>query len=374
MGDSAEPAAKQTGAQPRSPGRRVLRGGLFLLYLVVVLEVGSRAFWMVKYDLPVLPGQENWYGLFYEELELSKVLETDLRGDDEHFDVLLLGGSVLYNFGYYLGEDGGAVDARLRGSTGVPVRTFNLAYHAMTTRDSLTKYRLMDAWDKHFDLVVIYHGVNDTRMNNCPRKMFRDDYTHMAFYDQIERMEAKAWLLPLLQLPFTAEYAVTSLMDKASGFYLPSSGILGTSWTSHGTDVKTEGPFRDNLQAIFELARRRSEKVLLVTFPWYIPENYTCERYLAGQLDYAEGMIISPVETWGTVAGVSKGLTVHNRVIRELAAANQDVLFVDIEAAIPREGTWYRDVCHLTMWGYRQVLEAIAPAIEQHLRSAGTGG
>jgi len=367
MSDAAQPAAKQTAARPRSPGRRVLRGVIFLLYLVVLLEIGSRAFWVVKYGLPVLPDQQDWYGLFYKELGLSKVLETDLKTDAEHFDVLLLGGSVLHNFGHFLGEDGGAIDAQLRPAAGMPVRTLNLAYHAMTTRDSLTKYRLMDAWDKHFDLIVIYHGINDTRMNNCSGELFRDDYRHMVFYDQIERMEAQAPLLSVLQFPFTAEYAVTSLMDRASGFYLPSADVLNDSWTSHGTDIKTEKPFRDNLQAILDLARRRGEKVLLVTFPWYIPDDYTCEKYMAGQLDYAEGMIIRPVEAWGTVPGVAKGLTVHNRVIRELAAANRDVLFVDIERVIPKEGTWYRDVCHLTMWGYRKVLDAITPPIEQHL-------
>jgi len=372
-----EPAGSRGGHRRRSPGRRILRWLLYLLYLVVLLEVGSRVYWKVKHGMPFFADRGDWYGWFYGELGESKVLETDLRGHDDCFDVLFLGGSVLYYFDCILGREQKVIQERLRRTTRREVRTFNLAYMGMTSRDSLTKYRLMDEYDKHFDLVVVYQGINETRMNSCPAARFRDNYAHAAFYDQLERMEAQAWLLPFFRLPFTIEYAVIEFMDsdfmnnRGFKFYIPVADLVGEAWAAYGTDIKTEGAFRESLRGIIRLARRRGEPVLLMTLAWYIPEGYTCEKFRAGQLDFAWGDDLPgkiPVEMWGTVEAVTKGMKVHNRVIRELAAANKDVLFVDAEALIPKEGANFRDVCHLTSKGNGLLLQAMAQGIERFLR------
>jgi len=60
------------------------------------------------------------------------------------------------------------------------------------------------------------------------------------------------------------------------------------SWIAHGTDIKTARPFEDNVQKILDLATQRSEPVLLMTFGWYVPENYTRADLKAKKLDYAK--------------------------------------------------------------------------------------
>ena len=357
----------------RSPGRRILRGLLYLLYIVVLLEIGSRVYWKLRYNLPFFAGRRDWCTGFYVELNDSDIMDSDLRGDDDHFDVLFLGGSVMDRFHWSIARQREGIQERLRRTTRTEVRTFNLARDAMTTRDSLTKYRLLGEYDKHFDLVIVYHGINDTRMNNCPPAMFRDNYGHTGFYRKFERMEAQAWLLPFFRLPFTVEFCIIDFMSKSGlGSYVPRYD-LNPAWTAYGTDIKTEGPFRENLRGILQLARRRGEPVLLVTFAWYVPEGYTLEKFAAGQLDFSEEYKADAVETWGTVEAVTKALKVHNRVIQELAAANEDVLFVDGEALIPKEGANFNDVCHLTSKGNGLLFQAIAQEIERLLRERKQG-
>ena len=53
------------------------------------------------------------------------------------------------------------------------------------TYDSLWKYRYWyDGYD--FDLVMFYHGINDSRANNYPRDVFRDDYTQFSYYQRFQ--------------------------------------------------------------------------------------------------------------------------------------------------------------------------------------------
>jgi hypothetical protein len=55
----------------------------------------------------------------------------------------------------------------------------NASHPAHTSLDSLYKYRELQ--DKSFDLVIIYHGINKTRANNCPPHVFQADYSHYAW-------------------------------------------------------------------------------------------------------------------------------------------------------------------------------------------------
>ena len=184
---SAKPQAvdatdKPTAKKPRSLRRRLFLKLMFVFYCLVLLEIGSRVYWVVKRDVPFFGGRQDVYNVFYEELRESGVWEARMGPADGHFDVLLLGGSALDRVHRSLGAPNNVIQDRLEPIVGEPVRVFNLAAPAMTTLDSLKKYRLMGDYDRHFDLVVIYHGINDVRMNNAPAKMFRDDYSHLAYY------------------------------------------------------------------------------------------------------------------------------------------------------------------------------------------------
>ena len=258
---SAPPDAKK-----RPLRRRILRLGLFLLYVLIIAEISGRTYWKIKRGVPFFSNRHDWYNRFYDEMKDSNIWTADLRPDDGYFDILFLGGSALDRVYSSLAGEKQIIQHEFEKLTGRPVRTFNLANPGLTTRDSLIKYRLLGEEGKHFDLVIVYHGINDTRLNNCPSEKFKDDYTHAGWYKQIQRMQSQIGLLRFFTLPYTIEYTIIHIMSsKKLHFYVPRHK-QNPDWVVHGTDIKTAGPFRRNLQAILDLAAARSEPGLLTTF------------------------------------------------------------------------------------------------------------
>lgn len=371
-GEADKPAGHETQVEnkPEQPKqkslpRRLVKLAIFLVYLLIIAEIGSRVYWKIKRDIPFFNSPNDWYSRFYDELKESDVLNADLRRDNGKFDVLLLGGSALDRVHYSQARESRVFQEALSKITGKEVRVFNLANPGLTTRDSLTKYRLLK--DKHFDLVVVYHAINDTRLNNCPPEKFRDDYTHSGWYKQIDRMRAYQPMLTYFTLPYTIEYTIIHILSsKKIGVYLPRHRPL-KSWIAHSTDIKTAWPFEANIQKILNISARRSQPILLLTFGWYIPENYNLLDCKAKKLDYADSPRPSAVELWGSIKGVKKGLAVHNNIIRKLADRNPRAMFVDVEMLIPKAGDNFNDVCHLSEKGKVLLMQSILPAIEAYL-------
>lgn len=356
-------------ARPRrSLRRRLIRVGLFLVYLLILLELGSRAYWTIKdrdegLHLPFFALKDDWYGTFYEEIVTSGIREARVGPGDGYYDILLLGGSVLDRVHHSLAEKTQQFQQDFGKAVGQPVRVWNLSSPGMTTRDSAIKYRILSEWGKRFDLAVVYHGINDVRMNNCPPEVFKDDYTHGAFYEQFRRME-RSWWLPVFTLPYTVEYTLVHLLDSKTldfGIFVPRHR-LKPEWEQYGVDVKTERTFRANLADIIARAQADETPLLLSRFAWYIPPDYSLEKLRAGQLDYAESPAPSAVELWGSVEAVRKALEVHNRVIAETASAQPGVLYLDAEARLPDEGRFFNDVCHLSEIGKQALLKAFVHA------------
>ena len=349
--------------------RRALKLGLFLFYMLIIAEIASRAYWSIKYQeraMPLFASWDDWIDLFYSEVRDSGVAEANPRQEDESFDILLLGGSALDRVYTSLADtklETPVLQKQLSARLGRPVRVFNLAHPAMTTRDSLIKYRMLSEKGYRFDLVMVYHGINDTRMNNIESEKFRDDYTHSGYYAQFNRLQAHRPILPYFTLPYTLEYTVIhALSSKKVGVYLPKHRP-SESQLVHSADIKTAGAFGKNIQAICDLANAQGEPVLLMTFAWYIPSDYTREKCRAKELDYADCPRPSRVEMWGSLEGVPKGIQAHNQAIRQAAKGNADVLLVDAELLVPQKGENFNDVCHLSEAGKRRLMDAFLPAI-----------
>lgn len=365
-----EPANPQA---PRRLLRKLLKIGLFLFYVLVLLELGSRAYWTLKdrdenMHLPFFASADDWYAKFYERIPQSGIREARIDREDGQYDILLLGGSALDRVHRSLGDESQQMQEAFSSVLGQSVRVWNLASPGMTTRDSAIKYRILSQWSKVFDLVIVYHGINDVRMNNCPPEIFRDDYTQGAFYEQLRRME-RSWWRTVFTLPYTIEYFVIHQMDSKTldlGCFVPRHR-LKEEWKQYGTDVKTRRTFRANLEDILARAEKHETPVLLSSFAWYIPADYSMAKLREGKLDYARFPAPSAVELWGTVPAVSAGLAVHNDVIADLARAHRQVLFLPGADVIGKDGSRFNDVCHLSEQGKKALLAAMVETLGESL-------
>lgn len=326
--------------RPLSRRRKLLFFSIFMVYLVLLTELATRCYWTFARKLSFVDTTQIWH-TFYPEWVNTGVDHVALDKNDGVYDVLLLGGSVV-NEGF--GDIGVRLEKGLQEQLRRPVRVCNLSFAARTSRDSLIKYRELNR--QHFDLVVVYHGINDTRMNNCPASLYRDDYLHCAWYHKIAMFQQhveKKWLV----CPFTLRYMAVSIVDQLPlGWYTPRMNPRD-EWLEYGATVKTANAFHNNLSEIASLARQRGARVLLMTFAYHLPQ--AAAGAPENQNDHAVGR--SLVEIWGRPRDVAAAIDAHNLQVNQIVREQPDILLVDQQARITKDKSQFYDCCHFTREG-----------------------
>ena len=317
-------------------------------------EVAARGFWALRFGIPVAHPERvlpAWYP------ELPSVERASPSRDDGTYDVLLLGGSVLHpRWGNVTQE----LYEQLAYAGHRDVRIFNLARKAHTSRDSLLKYEALE--DERFDLVVVYHGINETRANVIPPLFFREDYSHLPWYRRVNAV-APFHGRAHFALPYTLAFLSNALDVALHPERYHDPDHPRAEWLAYGAEIRSAGTFRRNLEAVLARAEERGDPVVLMSFATHLPGDYSLEAFREGRLDY--GLHVSPVELWGDPQHVMAGVEEHNQVVRQLAEAHPDVLFVDQAELLPASGSYYNDVCHLSGAGSARfagnLVEALLP-------------
>jgi hypothetical protein len=329
---------------PQSRFRRLLFIGTYLLFCWGLMVLGIKAFWSWTAGVP-LAQEPLTIDFFYPEIRQSKVLERHPRHADDHFDVLLLGGSVLTPA---WGRVEHCLKEKFDASAGDRVRIFNLAWPAHTSRDSLIKYWLVDG--EEFDLVLVYDGINDVAMNCCPTKEFRDDYLHFSWYREVaEAIDTGKMSLPIRladQVPLVGQGLFRTDIDPKT--------------VDFGREIKTVQPLRQNHGEILKTAEARGDKVLLLTFAYEIPLAPSDDQRATGGSRESPG---DRLTCWGRSKYVAAALDAQNAAIREMAEAHPDVLFVDQRPLMPERQGLFNDACHLSEDGSRRFVANFWPTV-----------
>ena len=295
------------------------------------------------------------------------------------FRVLGLGASNLVTSGFQPDFQRRLDESTFFRERGLSVRFVSSGVPAQMSFDSLWKYQY---WYRgyDFDLVLYYNGINDARANNYPRDVFRDDYTQFPYYRRFAPVFEWVDRHPLLSRSFGVTLGVSLYhrlavqLEPAFRREAPYNSPLEDPWLVEGADVKTQAVFQRNTEEVLRVARERGQKVLLLTFAYYLPDDYTNERFLAHQTDYSFSEDSVATEVWGRKENVVAAIEAHNAAIRRVAALHPDALFFDMERAIPKDREHFIDICHWTERGReafaRGVLEAIAGHRSELLHTA----
>mgnify|MGYP002825210444 CR=1 FL=1 len=150
--------------------------------VAVFVVLGIPGSWWVDStpSIRAVVSAEDVLGFYYPKLHSSGVLDVTPGADDDAFDVLLLGASVLE-------QTTGRLKEQLQALVDRPVRLFDLSASVHTSRDSVFKLQAIENQRRAFDLIVVYHGINDARMNCCSPGTFRRDYSHCGWYVGLEK-------------------------------------------------------------------------------------------------------------------------------------------------------------------------------------------
>lgn len=294
-------------------------------------------------------------------LKSYPMLKTPMAAETAEPSVLLLGASVLEpDFGSVAEDLGTALEEVGLLHPGV----FNTSYSAHSSRDSLFKYEALESTP--FDYVLFYHGINEVRANNCPPDVFKEDYSHYAWYELLNVYHRHRNTLKVSVIPYAMDYIacrLTQMIRKQA--YIAQFDRPPEPWLGYGSNILTAISFSNNLEDIIGLAESRGEKPVLMSYAYHLPPDYTLAGFTNKTLDYAEHTL--PAELWGEPAHVVKGIQTHNQVIRNIAD-HRDVIFIDFEKMVPKSGIYFNDICHLSPKGCSLFGSTVAEAISQDWR------
>src|SRR5262249_42010613 len=116
------------------PVTRLAVIAVMILCGAVGLELLARAYWLSR-GVPLFHAENIWHTFYPEALASGVECATTTR-DDDTFDVLLLGGSVLYPAFGKVAE----MLQDIEQDVGKPVRIYNLSNLGMTSLDSRLQY------------------------------------------------------------------------------------------------------------------------------------------------------------------------------------------------------------------------------------------
>ena len=176
------------------------------------------------------------------------------------------------------GDIGERLAAGFSEEPGQRARVHNLADPSQTSRDSYYKY--LHLADKRFDLVVLYHGINEVRANNAPPDVFREDYSHYHWYREVNRVHARREI-DVVAFPLVLSHAASRVWEMLGLVtYVPKDSPR-EDWIEHGSEIKTVPSFRHHVESIVDLARDRQEPLVLMTFAFHVPEGRLARSYAA---------------------------------------------------------------------------------------------
>jgi hypothetical protein len=336
---------------------------------LLLIELSIRLFLYFAWHIPLLHPQYFLYR-FYGNLSS----QDSYTYKSNNANLLILGGSTLsadtlrfsYNKVNYVIN---FCNVPAHFGKNQPINALSLAYPANTILDCLYEYQFMG--HQKFDYLLLYNGINDTRANNIAPEKFDTQYRHIEFYDDLAILQRHPEI-NITVLPFVFDWAQHGLQKRFWPInYLPKENLHQLrseqgrkEFLQYGNNIKTEAVFKATLEQIKTIADKRGQKLILSSFAWYQPSDYTYENFNAKKLDYSQSLF--PTELYGEPEYVIKGVNIHNALIREFAATNPDIIFVDAEKFIPKEGKYFNDICHLSDAGCALFSDSILRVMESH--------
>lgn len=313
------------------------------LIVLFILEAASRIQLLRMFDRP-----------FVWNLTATYLRYGHIKAEKEGVCSMVFGGSTVcpdtLRFEYQ-GEE--VVTYFCDPCEALPQPCFNVAAPALTIVDSWYLYQNFAGLES-LENVFFLNGINDARSNNIEEKDFDDWYRHIQFYDE-------AYILfnhPEIRLTSIPTLFHLLLNRAENKEYLPKENLQKLNdedkkrFLSYGGSIKTSATFKYLNDKMFALARQHEHRLIVGTFPYYHPKNYTLEAFIARKLSYAQSIFMT--EMYGVPDNVVNAIEKHNAVIRsfkEESSEYENVKVLELDSMLPKDGLYFNDICHLSPLG-----------------------
>jgi len=316
---------------------------IYIIILIAAVEGSLRVFYAIKignyntivYPLAVIENvYPNLFDAYYDEVTIG----------NNQLDILILGGSVLTEgFSNVISD----LEKSLANAYACKINVDNLAMPGHTSLDSRNKYALLK--DNQYDVIIIYHGINELRFNNSPPSVFKKDYSHLAFYNVIN-MDILHWSKYSV-MPYTFQkikVAIDQLIFKNS--YL-SFNKVRQGWLQFGNEIKTAPSFRNNFKCIFDQVSQSQSHLIFSDFTYYNSKDITADSLKIVDTPYESKW--TPLGIWGKKEHLIAGMEEHNEILGQLAAEyhTDQFSYLAINQSMPKNNEYFIDICHPTEKG-----------------------
>lgn len=330
----------------------------YCIYFVLTLtlfEFSLRAFYSIKHkNTNILVYPQSLIKKYYPE-SFNHIYRNNEQNDDS-INILFLGGSAI-------NKDWSHIEKILKDTLSqkypFEFNITNCAVPAHTSLDSRIKFDLLK--NQNFDIILLYHGINELRFNNCPDTIFDKDYRHVEFYANTKGLTGKMSNYTILP------HVINSIklrIKQSFGFnqWLSIGAPRHKKWIKHGDSIKTKSSFYQNYKYIINNSKQRGIDVIIPTFAFYVPQNYSIEKFKNKDLDYCNYK--SPIEMWGAKENVIKGIKTHNKLICDNFKFKYAHI-IDMDSLIGKNKKNFDDICHFTKDGSKEFVSIIIKTFEK---------
>lgn len=295
---------------------------------------------------------ENYYPGIYEALSKDTKIENEIN-------ILFLGASVIHP---YWGAIEKELENKIIANFSCKVNITNVAIPAHTSLDSKIKYNLLQ--NQHYDIVLLYHGINELRFNNCPPSVFDVDYKHVKFYNYIHAINNPISRFSIF--PYAINAIKVGWIDRSENDFLPMNEPK-KKWLELGANIKSATSFQKNYQAIIEQAHQNNTDIIIPSFAYSPAKAFSKSFIEENKLNADHG--VCPIEIWGEKEAIVKGLKIHNETIKKYLAKktniNNNIHTVSMHDSLTTNENHFHDICHLSPQGVTKYVSIIFPIFKQ---------
>jgi hypothetical protein len=299
--------------------------------------------------------------------ELIPIQHASISNTDSTLDVLILSCSVLH-------KDWADIVSEMNSCVQLPagynkIKIYNASGIGHGSRDNLIKYTLLAG--KKFDAIIYYDAINDARLNNCPADVFKSDYSHYQWYDEINHIISHKEM-DYTVLPFFYDWVRIRLRAIfRPQAYIPKHFVLRPDWLAFGKNFMSVESYETNLKKIIELSQQRKARFLYLSFAYYLPANYSLEAFQNKSLDYTFCDHSRETEIWGLPQNVGRFIDTINTESKIWTSPYNNVRWVDLYSAFPKEGIYFADICHFSPRGIHQFASAACKQLDTTVMTIG---